>query len=213
MCRYYHREVRFNKEDQVNNPEFRYTSHPPYLNQYNELCMGISTLTAEINETLDLVLCLDDEDCTQAPFYLCGEDLVASGSGDLRTSPGSGSGSGSGYDDGMRDMEDGDQDGETNGTDVYHPPQVYHNQTNFTRPYSDETEKEDYTVLLDIPSGENITEPEVGSGSGNEDDPIVIEEIEVETVTESSIGGTSSSIQQVSITVSLLLALSTLIQV
>lgn len=81
-------------------------------------------IAAEINETLDLVLCLDDEDCTTAPFYVCDtESLVSgsgSGSGDLgseRKGSASGSGLGSGTpgnddvdDDGLRDMEDGDTD-------------------------------------------------------------------------------------------------------
>ena len=81
-------------------------------------------IAAEINETLDLVLCLDDEDCTTAPFYVCDtESLVSgsgSGSGDLgseRKGSASGSGLGSGTpgdndneDDGLRDMEDENTD-------------------------------------------------------------------------------------------------------
>ena len=123
-CRYYHSQVGFSKEDQVNNPEFRNSPHPPYLNQFNDLSMEISMIAAEINETLDLVLCLDDEDCTTALFYVCDtESLVSgsgSGSGDLgseRKGSASGSGLGSGTpgdndneDDGLRDMEDGNTD-------------------------------------------------------------------------------------------------------
>ena len=124
----------------MGNPEFRGGTRPPYLDQFTDLCMEISMITAEINETLDLDLCLDDEDCTTAPFYLCGVEDPASGSGSgsgdfrLKTKNGSGSGSGLGSggttDDGMRDMEEGDSD----ATDEESSPTLTHNETAHNRP-------------------------------------------------------------------------------
>ena len=63
------------------------------------------------------MLCLDDEDCLIAPYYICEPDefdsLSGSGSGDSDFGSGSGSGGSNGRvvaDDGMRDMEGGDDD-------------------------------------------------------------------------------------------------------
>ena len=112
LSRYYHAMTGASKEAQVNNPVFRGTILP-FSDQYDSLNMDISVITAEINETLDIALCLDDEDCTAQPYYICDME-EPSGSGEIFRNffSGSGSGSGSGssryIDDGMRDMEDGD---------------------------------------------------------------------------------------------------------
>ena len=168
LSRYYHSEVSSKKEDQVDNPEFR-GGPPPYLDQYVDLCMDISTIAAEVNETLDLILCLDDEDCSTAPFYICEEDdleLYSSGGSGYNTSmSGSGSGSGRSMDDGLRDMEDGDEpimeDHEaTESTPVSTPIPL----PNITT--EDTIEGEGYTVI-DIKktgSGDNATVDSSGSG-------------------------------------------------
>ena len=83
------------KEHQVNNPVFA-NSSLPFSDQYMDLHFDISTITAELSATLEGILCLDDEDCRSAPFYVC----EAEGSGSV----GSGSGSG-GMEDGFSDME------------------------------------------------------------------------------------------------------------
>jgi hypothetical protein len=175
MGTYRHSEVRFTKEDQAHNPEF--PGHPPYLNQYNDLSVDIATVTAEINETLDLVLCLDDEDCIVAPFYLCGEEeedgldfLSGSGSGEYKSERGSGSGSGGSVDDGLRDMEDGDSsspgDGTSSETDVDSPtPDVYpvpilDSPLRNTTRHFEPTVGEDYTVLnIDPADNSNTSTP------------------------------------------------------
>ena len=129
--------------------------------------MEISTLTAEINDTLDLVLCLDDEDCTRAPFYLCGEDLLASGSGDFETtSSGRGSGSGSGrmMDDGLRDMENGDDnDASASGSGIHQVPDV-----SSDRPITgvEEPTEDSYTVFFDS-HGKNTTNETSVTDNGN----------------------------------------------
>ena len=153
----------------MDNPEFR--GHPPpYLNQYDDLSMEISTIAAEINDTLDLVLCLDDEDCSAPPFYICVEDISDaqfSGSGYNDSSSGSGSGSGSSIDDGMRDMEDGDSSHIDDDDDYTVGPPDGLLPTSHTTPTSspdnttEPTDKEDYTVI-EIPqndsAGDNTTD-------------------------------------------------------
>lgn len=166
--RYWHSQVRFTKEDQVDNPEFK--GRPsPYLNQFDDLCIDIATTAAEINETLDLVLCVDDEDCLVAPYYICEPDefeyLSGSGSDALLSSSGSGSGSGSNVDDGMRDMEDGDEEEEEDITtpsidDI--PQEDYRHDNNSTQ-FNDTTEEEEDDggyIVWDIDgslNSENIT--------------------------------------------------------
>ena len=89
------------KEHQVNNPVFA-NSSLPFSDQYVDLHFDISIITAELNATLEDILCLDDEDCRSAPFYICEEE----GSASLGSGSGSSSGSGSGgMEDGFRDME------------------------------------------------------------------------------------------------------------
>ena len=130
-------------------------------------------ITAELNETLDLVLCLDDEDCTTAPFYICGgeEDDVVSGSGSgsgegeldgMVSGRGSGSGlsSGGSADDGLHDMEDGDSEiGVVESTlESFDTPTPYSAPRNTTEP--EETpgvEKEDRYTVYDIISDPNTT--------------------------------------------------------
>ena len=160
-CRYVHPETPAGKEAQQHNPEFR-GGPPPYLNQYDELTMDISMVTAEINDTLDLVLCLDDEDCSAPPFYDCEPDpelqLQLRGSGS-----GSGSGSSSGEeDDGMRDMEDGDStqvDDELDEVDV-----------DVVVPFAD-APKDDLTSEPDSPDStdEGYTVYDISHGSGSKE--------------------------------------------
>lgn len=162
LPRYYHSEISSKKEEQVDNPEFR-GGPLPYLNQYTDLCMDISTITAEVNETLDLVLCLDDEDCSTTPFYICEDELelLASGSG-LNTN-GSGSGSGQSMDDGLRDMEDGDSpltdDNDDSDDVIQATTTTVLTATPLPTNIKDITSGNDYTVvdIEKIGSGENAT--------------------------------------------------------
>jgi hypothetical protein len=196
---YYHSQVKFTKEEQANNPEFRHSAHPPYLNQFTDLCMELSMITAELNETLDLVLCLDDEDCTTAPFYICGgeEDDVVSGSGSgsgegelegMVSGRGSGSGlsSGGSADDGLHDMEDGDSEiGVVESTlESFDTPTPYSAPRNTTEP--EETpgvEKEDRYTVYDIISDPNTTSDSTPSSDmppiteSGDDKPSVTESI------------------------------------
>ena len=183
LCyRYPHSQVKFTKEEQVNNPEFRHSPHPPYLNQFADLCMEISMITAEINETLDLVLCLDDEDCTAAPFYICQEEGFVSGSGGsgegvTREGVGSGSGlgsSGSG-DDGLRDTEEGDTGV---GVEVPSTPGLESPLTSYSTPPQNTTEPaetpevEEYTVVDIIPNSEATNKT---TNSSSSDRPSITE--------------------------------------
>ena len=128
----------------MNNPEFRGGPLP-----FADLNKDISMVTAKINEKLDLVLCLDDEDCFATPFYVCEEDdpglsFRSSGFG---SSSGSGSGSASGkpLDEGMRDMEDGDSSDENVSIDGPQPDLEATFNTIF--PPSNESTDDTYTVI------------------------------------------------------------------
>ena len=167
VSRYRHSEVPSSREAQVNNPEFR-GGPLLFLNQFADLNMDISMVTAEINETLDLVLCLDDEDCSATPFYVCEEDdpgLSFHGSG-FGSGSGSGSGSASGkpLDDGMRDMEDGDssdEDASVNGPQPDLGATTTLTDFNSISPPLNESTDDTYTVI-DILNN-------ASSGSGSTD--------------------------------------------
>ena len=58
------------KEHQVHNPVFT-NSSLPFSDQYMDLHFDISIITAELNATLEEILCLDDEDCRSAPVDIC----------------------------------------------------------------------------------------------------------------------------------------------
>ena len=176
--------------------------------------MDISLITAEINMTLDLVLCLDDADCLGAPFYVCESEMddelpaavASSGSGSEIGASGSGSGSG-GYnimDDGMRDMEDGDSP--QIDDELEDVPDIHASTSNTVVKPSDVIEEEGYTVW-DSDSGLSTTVPSEPSVSTATRDhttnqptptpppPVIIDVVPVAAAPPRFIGGGSSRTQ------------------
>lgn len=160
MCRYSKPAVSASKEEQVNNPVFK-DGPKPFLDQYRELASDISVVAAEINGTLDSILCLDDEECFSAPIYDCEayepEPITyISSSGD---GSGSGSGSGKAMDDGLRDMEDGDSSGDANDDDDIFPtptptPTILDSDTSYN--ITSVGSGDDGYSVIDIPTSRGI---------------------------------------------------------